>query len=236
MSGSVLGSEGFVVIQPPTVEPVSLSDVKDWLNIDFSSKDVLITKLITRARRRCETITGRAFAPQQVQATFPITRPQGGELSGPTDHGPSWYQFSEQIGANPFGSSQFYFDINMPPFDTTKSLTVETKITDFMQWNTFYSGIPPTVVNDMNQPTCWVDTNQEPARMYFLIPVVANFWRFTYWCGYGPNTFPLPEDLLEALMEYCSYLYDYRDGGGDANRLHQIEGKLLSKREAKSWI
>lgn len=232
MSGSVLGSEGWVVLTPPSIEPVTLTDVKDWLNIDFSAKDTLIAKLITRARRRCETITGRAFAPQQIQATFPITRPQGGELSGPTDHGPSWYQFSEQLGANPFGSSQFYFDLNMPPFDTTQPLLVETKITAFMAWSTFFSGLPPT----SNPTTCWVDTNQEPARLYFLVPVTANFWQFSYYCGYGPNTFPLPEDLAECIYELVSYWYDYRDGGGDANRLQQIEGKLLSRREAKSWI
>jgi len=232
MSGSVLGSEGWVVLTPPSIEPVTIIDVKDWLNIDFSAKDTLIFKLITRARRRCETITGRAFAPQQIQATFPITRPQGGELSGPVDHGPDWYSYLEALGANPFGASMFYFMLSMPPFDATQPVVVETKITAFQAWNTFYAGLPPTT----NPTTCWIDTNQEPATFYFQSPVTANFWRFTYSAGYGPNTFPLPEDLLEALMEMISYLYDYRDGGGDINRLNQIEGKLLSKREAKSWI
>ena len=76
---SVLSSEGFIVLTPPSMEPITLSDVKDWLNIDFTSKDTLIAKLMTRARRRCEPITGRAFATQQIQATMPIMRPQGFE-------------------------------------------------------------------------------------------------------------------------------------------------------------
>lgn len=232
MAGSVLGSEGFVILTPPSVEPVTLADVKDWLNIDFSSKDTLITNLIKRARRRCETVTGRAFASQQIQCTFPITRPQGGELSGPVDHGPSWYQYAEQIGANPFGSSMFYFDIPMAPVDPTQTCTVETKITAFMTWNSFFAGLPPTTT----PTTCWVDTNQEPARFYFLVPITANFWRFTYWTGYSVNTFPLPEDLAEPLYELISYWYDYRDGGGDKNRLEQIESKLLSKRLSSAWI
>lgn len=232
MAGTVLGSEGFVILTPPSAEPVTLTNVKDWLNVDFSSKDTLISRLITRARRRCETITGRAWASQQIQATFPITRPQGGELSGPVDHGPDWYQYLEQLGANPFGASMFYFDLSMPPFDATQTVTVETKITAFQTWSTFFAGLPPTVTPG----SCWVDTNQEPARFYFQSPLTANFWRFTYWAGYGSNTFPLPEDLEEPLMELISYWYDYRDGGGDPNKLQQIENKLLSKREAKSWI
>ena len=230
---TVLGSEGFIILTPPSVEPISLMDVKDWLNIDFTSKDALISKLITRARRRCETITGRAFAAQQVQCTFPITRPQGGELSGPVDHGPDWYQYLEQLGANPFGASMFYFDLPMSPIDTTQSCTVETKITAFDSWSTFFTGLPPSATPSGG---CWVDNNQQPARFYFQSPLTANFWRFTFYCGYGPNTFPLPEDLQEALLELISYLYDYRDGGGDANRVAQIESKLLSKRLASSWI
>ncbi len=230
---NVLGSEGFIVLTPPTSEPISLTDVKDWLNVDFSDKNTLITKLISRARRRCETITGRAWASQQVQCTFPITRPQGGELSGPVDHGPNWYQYLEQLGANPFGAAMFYFDLPMAPVDTTQSCTVETKITAFDNWSTFFTGLPPAATSSSG---CWIDTNQEPTRFYFQSPLTANFWRFTFWAGYGSNTFPLPEDLQEPLLELVSYWYDYRDGGGDPSRVREIESKLLSKRLASSWI
>jgi hypothetical protein len=175
-------------------------------------------------------VTGRAYASQQIQATYPITRPQGGELSGPVDHGPDWYQYQEQLGANPFGASMFYFDLPMAPVDLTQTVTVETKVTAFDTWKTFLTGIPTTFT------TAWIDTNQEPARFYFSDPLTANFWRFTYWAGYGTNTFPFPEDLEEALLEYCSYWYDYRDGGGDPNRVAQIESKLLSRRLSSSWI
>ena len=225
-----MGSEGFVILVPPTVEPVTLTNVKDWLNVDFSSKDTLIAKLITRARRRCETITGRAWASQQIQCTFPITRPQGGELSGPVSRGPDWYQYQEQLGSNPFGASQFYFDVPMAPVDITQTVTVETKITAFNTWSTFITGLPPTFTN------VWIDNNQEPARFYFSDPLTANFWRFTYWTGYGSTTFLLPDDLEEALLELISYLYDYRDGGGDDKQIAQIETKLLSRRLASSWI
>lgn len=231
MAGTVLGSEGFIILTPPSSEPVSLADAKDWLNVDFTEKDTLISKLITRARRRAETLTGRAFASQQIQCTFPITRPQGGELSGPIDRGPNWYQYLEQIGSNPFGASMFYFDIPMAPVDVTQLILIETKITAFDDWSTFVSGLPSSLTS-----TVWVDNNQEPARVYFRDPLTANFWRFTYWSGYGSNTFPLPEDLQEALFELIAAYYDWRDGGTPTTQIQQIESKFLSKRISTAWI
>lgn len=230
MAGTVIGSTGFIVLTPPSQEPITLQDTKDWLNIDFTSKDALISRLITRARRRAETLTGRAFASQQIQATYPITRPQGGELSGPVDHGPDWYQYQEQLGANPFGASMFYFDLPMAPIDLTQTITVETKITAFDQWSTFVTGVASSFVQE------WIDNNQEPARFYFQSPLTANFWRFTFWCGYGPNTFPLPEDLQEAMFELISCWYDWRDGSAPQAQIQQIEAKFLSKRLASAWI
>jgi hypothetical protein len=231
VAGTVLGSEGFIVLTPPSVEPITLSDVKDWINVDFSDKDALISKLITRARRRAETLTGRALASQQIQCTFPITRSQGGELSGPIDHGPDWYQFNEQLGANPFGAAMFYFDLPMAPIDVNQAVLIETKVTAFENWSTFASGLPSALTANV-----WIDNNQEPARMYFSDPVTSNFWRFTYYAGYGSNTFPLPEDLAEALFELVAVWYDWRDGSAPATQIQQIESKFLSRRISTAWI
>ena len=124
----------------------------------------------------------------------------------------------------------FYFDLPVAPVDVSQNVTVETKVTAFDTWSMFLTGLPSMFT------TAWIDNNQEPARFYFQDPITANFWRFTFWAGYGLTTLPLPEDLAEPLLELISYWYDYRDGGGDANRVAQIEAKLLSKRLASSWI
>lgn len=231
MAGTVLGSTGYIVLTPASVEPLTLSEVKDWLNIDFTSKDALITGIINRVRIRAETLTGRALASQQIQATYPITRPQGGQLSGPIDHGPDWYQYQEQLGANPFGAAQFYFDLPMAPIDTTQTILVETKITAFEDWSTFVTGLPSALTANV-----WIDNDQEPARMYFNNPLTANFWRFTLWCGYGSNTFPLPGDIKQAMLELVSCYYDWRDGSAPKDQVAEIEAKFLSKRIASAWI
>lgn len=55
----------YQLITAPTVEPVSLSDVKSHLRITESSQDTLISGLlIPTARQRAETITRRALCTQ----------------------------------------------------------------------------------------------------------------------------------------------------------------------------
>lgn len=216
------------MLTPPTVEPVTLSDAKAYLRVDFTDDDTLISDIISRARALCETVTARAFAPQQIREIFTIDRPQGGELSGPTAESPNWYNYQQQIGANPFGPAQFYFDFAMPPFDTTQAFTIQTKVVAFDPWLTF-----DQITNADGSTNTWVDNTSEPARLYVQSPITANFWKFEYYCGYGPNTYTLPYDLRQSLMEAISYFYDNREA---EDLPDAIVKKLLSHRVGNAWI
>ena len=48
----------------PTTEPVSLSEAKDHLRVDFDDEDTYIETLITTARKYCESYTNRVFITQ----------------------------------------------------------------------------------------------------------------------------------------------------------------------------
>lgn len=52
---------GLAIETPPLVEPVSLSDMKNWLRVPYSDDDTLISDLITAARELCEIFTSRAI-------------------------------------------------------------------------------------------------------------------------------------------------------------------------------
>lgn len=208
----------YKIITPPTTEPITLSDAKDYLRIIFTDEDALITSLITRARAEAERITHRAFATQQVQLVYTIERPEGGELSGPSDGRINWYHYDEQLGANPFGSAMYYFDLSLPPIQSSQPITVETKATVFDNWQTF-TGVT------------YLDDNAEPARMYFQVPPTANVWRFTYTCGYDGVTYLLPPELQECLFELVSHFYENRDGTPIPQG---IINKLLARRV--DWI
>jgi uncharacterized phiE125 gp8 family phage protein len=56
------------VSAPPTSEPVTLVEAKDWARIDINDDDALITALIITARQTVEEQTGRALITQTIDA------------------------------------------------------------------------------------------------------------------------------------------------------------------------
>ena len=217
-----MSDRAWIILNPVTTEPITLIDIKNYLRIDFPDDDSVLNGLITRARGIGERITGRALATQTIQEIFTIARPIGGEVSGPITHGPSWYQYQEQIGANPFGAAQFYFDLAMPPIQPNQPVTVETKVTAFEPW-TLFTGVT------------YVDNVQEPARMYFQAPVTANFWRFTFTAGYysGYPLHGIAPDLEQALYEAIAFLYDHREADDFPQ---ELKNKFLARRMADAWL
>ncbi len=210
------------VITQPSIEPISLTDAKAYLRVDFPDDDAVIARMIVRARARAETLTHRAFASQQIQQVVTIERPTGGTLSGPIVGGVNWYQFQEQLGANPFGVAQYYYDLSMPPVQASRPIVIQTKVTAFEDWTVFTG------------PT-WIDDTQEPARLFVQDPVTSNFWMFQYYAGYDPvYSYQAAPDALQAVYELVSYYYQFREGGGNPAQMQEIEAKLLSHRV--DWI
>lgn len=219
-------SSSYKVTVQPTSEPVTLAEVKDWLRVDWTADDALLSTLITRARAWAETITHRALATQTIQQVATIERPEGGELSGAINRGPSWYQFQEQLGANPFGAAQFYFDLAMPPVQASSPLTIETKVIAFDPWVTFAQ-----TTNPDGSTNTYLDDNREPARLYISSPITANFYRFTYTAGYDGFTLLIPQDIKEAILEAVAFWYDSRAAEGLPDALTR---KLLARR--MDWL
>jgi uncharacterized phiE125 gp8 family phage protein len=68
---------GIRVITPPTVEPVTLAEVKAWARIDDTTDatanaaaDALLSSLITAAREEAEQIMGRSILGQTLELTL----------------------------------------------------------------------------------------------------------------------------------------------------------------------
>jgi hypothetical protein len=200
---------------------VQLFEAKDWLRITWTDEDVRLQELITRARAFCETVTHRALALQTIQQIETIERPIGGELSGPVNQGPSWYQYQEQLGANPFGAAQFYYDLAMPPAQGSQSYTIETKITAFDPWEVFTQ---TTIGGETNT---YLDDNREPGRLYIMSPITANFYRVTFQAGYDGVTKVIPWDLKHSLMEAIAFFYEHPEASGVTDALLK---RLLSHR------
>jgi len=55
------------------VEPVSRTDVKNWLRIDYTSDDTLIDSLISGARQHLEKLTGRSLVNKLITANIELS-------------------------------------------------------------------------------------------------------------------------------------------------------------------
>lgn len=58
------------VIIPPTEEPISLEDVKQYLRISGNDDDILVASLIRQAREWCEDFQGRKFVTQTLEGVL----------------------------------------------------------------------------------------------------------------------------------------------------------------------
>jgi uncharacterized phiE125 gp8 family phage protein len=81
----------YQIVTEPTVEPLSLTEAKTHLRVDFSADDTLITAMITAVRQYAETITQRQLCTaswRYVIDSFPgparFAIPYGSTLSIPS--------------------------------------------------------------------------------------------------------------------------------------------------------
>lgn len=59
----------FKIVADLATEPVTLSEAKSFLNIDFSDWDTLLTMLIKASRIQSEKVTGQAYGAKVIQVT-----------------------------------------------------------------------------------------------------------------------------------------------------------------------
>lgn len=213
----------YQVTVPVSVEPVSLSDLRStstgsYLRVDFTDDDAVLTALITQCREEAELKTGKAFAPQTIQAQFTMPQISSEMLSGSeVMYGQDFYQYNETLGANPFSPAPFVLPLPQPPL-TAVSL-FEYRTTVFSSWTTW-----PATVNSI--PNYVVDTLPIPGLVYLQYPPPAYQYRLTYTCGYTT----LPASLKLALIELIAWKYENRLAEDMPNEIYQA---FLGRR---AWV
>lgn len=64
---------GTAILADGVVEPVSLTDAKNWMRIDYTSDDTLIQSLINASRIHIEKLTGVAFVNKLLKSYIQTT-------------------------------------------------------------------------------------------------------------------------------------------------------------------
>src|SRR6266705_2933535 len=195
----------WVVTVLPTVEPVSLSDLRStnagsYLRVDFTDDDFVLNGLISQCRVIAEQVTGKAFAPQTIQAMWTMPQINAGSLSGAKLlYDQDFYQYNESLGTNPWSPAPFVLPMPQPPLVAVSLF--EYRITAFASWQTW-----PALVG--STPNYVVDTLPIPGVVYLQYPPPAYQYRLTYTAGYST----LPAGRKLALMQYIAWKYDNREG------------------------
>lgn len=64
--------DGITVLADAVVEPVSLTDAKKWMRIEYTEDDVLIQNLLESARKHIEKLTGLSLVNKQIRAVVEL--------------------------------------------------------------------------------------------------------------------------------------------------------------------
>ena len=201
---------GLNQITPPAVEPVTLSQAKQFCVVDesFTADDALIAGFITAARVQAENYTRRAFFNQQWRLSldrFPIFWSRNTVKSTTDNYYPYQYFFE---GLTILIPKPHTISIDSVTYvDTTG--TTQTLTSDY--WFTDYDSEPARMI---------------PARM---IPALGTYWptvsvyvpgsvKITFTCGsYGDgvtaNT--CPANVQTAICLLASHFYVNREGSVD---------------------
>ena len=73
-----LGRYGMKIVTPPDAEPIDLTTAKNWLRVDHTADDTLITWMISMVREMTESYARRAWVTRSVEFTlssFPVQAP-----------------------------------------------------------------------------------------------------------------------------------------------------------------
>jgi hypothetical protein len=65
--------DGITIVNDAQVEPVSLTDAKNWMRIDYNTDDDQINDLITASRVHLEKITGMGFVNKVYRVNAELT-------------------------------------------------------------------------------------------------------------------------------------------------------------------
>jgi hypothetical protein len=189
-----------VETSPPSIEPLTLDEVKIFLRVDQTNDDALITTLITAARMFCEGNTGRSLITRGYSLF--LDRWPGARL--PHRFMPGMEDQQTRI---PVALEMCNIDMPYPPLLAVGQINV-------------YAADNSSTVFDSG--SYYVDTAGVPGRVVLtagaLPPLpgrIANGIEIQYTAGYGATEDNVPTLLRQGMLQVIAHLYEHRGDSPD---------------------
>ncbi|BCL83178.1 phage gp6-like head-tail connector protein [Ktedonobacteria bacterium brp13] len=203
----------YKIIALPSAEPITLTDAKDYLNVDFSSKDTLISRLITDARRYAENMLHKSLVTQTIQLIYEPDPVAQGELSGPIG-----MRFDEDLWERPnvplLGTARIVIPCLMGPVQTFTSLEYQLTRMDNPEW---------TLVSETDSggnANYRLDSYADPNEVNVFTILAASRYRLTYVAGSDAMD-PKILDLRTPLFSLINFWYEHREGDAVPDGIRQ---------------
>lgn len=192
----------------PATEPITLQEAKDYLRVDHSDDDTLITSLIVTARQQAELFTNRAFITQTWQMFF--------ECWPYRDSQREWEPGLFTLPVN-FNRAQNSIEIPLPPLISVTHIKfyfedgTDSTLDSANYQETKYTGVAPLKGKVTLNDNVTIPTNLRN----------DDGIEIEYQAGYG-NASAVPDQIKTALLEEIKFRYENRgvvckDGSSQIN-------------------
>jgi hypothetical protein len=188
------------LITPPTVEPLSVSDARDRLNLAVSDvSDTALTAFIKSARQKLERRYGVAMINQTWRLTLDRF-PGWGQYPYPQDVG--FYPSMHRDGRPDYGNrlQRFEIQINMAPIAPDGIQSVKYNDTDGSSQSmdpSLYSLVP----GDLRSSLVLADQQTWPSTAF-----IAGAVQIQFVAGFGADDINVPESLKSAITLLVSHM------------------------------
>ncbi len=202
MRSATSSMQSLITTAQPSSEPVSLTDVKNWLRISWTDDDFMLSMLITDARQWVESRLSRALITQTLQGVWYLPKSPESKLRG----------LYAQLGME----LTFWLPRSVPGgvSVTTAEIEKDLDVWQLMNLTTDY------VVDSDNDPVrVWLRASAisywaPTGALINFMGVYAPRVRITWQAGYGTVESAVPAGYRRAILNAVSYLYENRDAGG----------------------
>ncbi|MGZ6361772.1 MAG: head-tail connector protein [Ktedonobacterales bacterium] len=186
------------IVTPPAIEPVTVSEAKRHLRVDWSDDDMDIASYISAAREWMERKLDRATITRTLRATFDW--PYDSEAYGPV---------GGIVGAIP----RFALDLPYPPQQTVSIVEIES---DVGTWTALTAGTDYLADLDNEPGRVWLRVGSLSTWFpsWDIIRAVGPRVRITYTAGYGATADTVPFGIRDAIKRATAHLYENREAGG----------------------
>lgn len=184
------------------VDPLTLADAKNFLRVEITDDDALITDLITAAKLACEQLNNRSFIDTTWQLVMDYFPPYAGRYStllppalvGAQSDRNYWLNLSDQA-----------INLPMPPLVSVSSIS-------YVDPSGTTQTLDPSSGANNVRITTGTPGLMTPAygKIFPVTQPVLGAVIITYVCGYGTTQASVPRNVVAAMRFLVAHYYENR--------------------------